>query len=229
MSLSPSHYFSPNIPEGSEAEGSKTEASKQAARHFEATVNGLTLQFATGDGVFSKSALDEGSHLLLETALKHNSLTEDSWPEKAKIADLGCGWGAISCFLAALAPQTTIFGCDINERAVAFAHQNARLNNLKNAFFWCGDGFSATENDFTENDFFDVIFFNPPVRAGNETIQRLFEDAKRCLKPRGELWVVLRTAQGAKSWHKRLKAQFGSCETVEIKHGYRILQCKAQD
>lgn len=207
MSRSASHYFSSSAP------------LKQASRHIEATLNGLTLQFATGDGVFSKSALDEGSRLLLETALRHSELFAQH--QNARVADLGCGWGAISCFAAALAPQNLVFGCDINERAVALAHQNARLNDLKNAFFWCGDGLSAAKSEF-----FDVIFCNPPVRAGNETIERLFADAHRCLKPSGELWVVLRTAQGAKSWQKRLETQFGSCETKEIKHGYRILQSR---
>ena len=157
--------------------------------------------------------------MLLETALRHSS-----WPANARVADLGCGWGAISCFVAALAPQTLVFGCDINERAVALAHQNAQLNNLNNAFFWCGDGLDAAKSNF-----FDVIFCNPPVRAGNETIAQLFEGAQRCLKPDGELWVVLRTAQGAKSWQKRLKNQFGTCDTIEIKSGYRILKCKMQN
>lgn len=210
MSRPTSHYFSPSAP------------LKQTARFLEATLNGLTLPFVSGDGVFSKSALDEGSRLMLEAALRPSS-NGTSWPQKAHLLDLGCGWGAVSCFAAALAPQTLVFGCDINERAVALAHQNARLNKLDNAFFWCGDGLSAARSEF-----FDVIFFNPPVRAGNETILRLFDDAQRCLKPEGELWVVLRTAQGAKSWQKRLKNQFGSCDTTEIKHGYRILQCKMQ-
>jgi len=202
-----SHYFSPSAP------------LKQTSRHVEASCNGISLHFATSQGVFSKSALDEGSHLLLETALKHSS-----WPTDARIADLGCGWGAIACFIAALAPQTSVFGCDINERAVALAHQNARDNQLTNASFWCGDGLEAARADF-----FDVIFCNPPVRAGNETMARLFEGAHRCLKPGGELWVVLRTAQGAKSWQKRLQAQFGSCDTVQIKSGYRILKCSRQE
>jgi 16S rRNA (guanine1207-N2)-methyltransferase len=205
--MSPSsHYFSPSAP------------LEQTSRHVEATLSGLTLRFTTGDGVFSKSAFDEGSRLLLETALKRSS-----WPLNARVGDLGCGWGSLGCFIAALAPQVWVFGCDINERAVALAHQNARTHQLTNASFWCGDGLDAARSDF-----FDVIFCNPPVRAGNETIGRLFEGAHRCLKPGGELWVVLRTAQGAKSWQKRLQAQFGRGETIEIKSGYRILKCRKQ-
>ena len=202
-----SHYFSPSAP------------LKQASHQVEATCRDISLRFVTSQGVFSKSALDEGSRLLLETALKRSS-----WPANTRIADLGCGWGAIACFVSALAPETLVVGCDINERAVALAHQNARLNKLTNIGFWCGDGLDAARAGF-----FDVIFCNPPVRAGNETIARLFEGAHRCLKPGGELWIVLRTAQGAKSWQKRLQEEFGTCETVQIKSGYRIMQSRKQE
>jgi 16S rRNA (guanine1207-N2)-methyltransferase len=62
------------------------------------------------------------------------------------------------------------------------------------------------------------------VRAGNQVIEKLFADAQRCLRPTGVLWVVLRTAQGAKSWRKKLETQFGQCETMAIEGGYRILK-----
>ena len=182
-----------------------------------ATACGVTLRFASGAGVFAKSGLDEGSRLLIETALQSPPLPGARW------CDLGCGWGALACFAAALSPQSHVFGCDINARAVALARRNAQGNRLKNAFFWCGGGLEAARDGF-----FDAVLCNPPVRAGNETIARLFDGAFRCLKAGGTLWVVLRTAQGAKSWQKRLAAQFGNCETVAMKSGYRILKCRRQ-
>lgn len=201
-----SHYFSSSAP------------LSHSAREWEADLGDITLRFATGAGVFSKSALDEGSRLLLETVFKHSS-----WPDRARVGDLGCGWGALSCFAAAHAPGIEVFGCDINERAVALAHLNARRNRLSNATFWCGDGFYSVRDAF-----FDTILCNPPVRAGNETIGRMFDSAERTLKLGGDLWLVLRTMQGAKSWQKRLTAQFGACDTMKIQAGYRILQCKKQ-
>jgi 16S rRNA (guanine1207-N2)-methyltransferase len=172
--------------------------------------------FRHGRGSFFQKR-DEGSRILIETAFQ-------SPPEPgARLCDLGCGWGAMSCFAAALAPQIQVFGCDVNARAVALARLNAQTNELENALFWCGDGLDASRDNF-----FDVVLCNPPVRAGNETIARLFDGAHRCLKSGGTLWVVLRTAQGAKSWQKRLAAQFGVCETVTIHSGYRILRCGKQ-
>ena len=210
MSRLVSHYF---LPQASPQD--------EAALHWTiARVHGVELRCATGAGVFSKSGLDDGSRLLIETALPGAAPLEPG----ARCCDLGCGWGAVACFAAALSPRARVFGCDINPRAVALACRNARENGLDNAFFWCGDGLGAARDEF-----FEVILCNPPVRAGNAVIARLFDGARRCLKPDGTLWVVLRTAQGAKSWQKRLAAQFGHCETAAIKGGYRILKCKVQN
>lgn len=175
-----------------------------------------TLNMATGNGVFAKKGLDEGSRLLLETVLP---ITQQL-PPGAHIADLGCGWGAMGCLLAAKNAQTTVFMSDINARAAWLAHYNARQNNLENIHVFCGDGLSAVRPGH-----FDLIVCNPPIRAGNAVIQTLFDDAYRCLKPNGQLWSVIRTAQGAKSWQKKLAAQFGNCQIVAIESGYRILQC----
>jgi 16S rRNA (guanine1207-N2)-methyltransferase len=108
--------------------------------------------------------------------------------------------------------------CDINVLAVQLARQNAQRNDILNAHLWCGDGLTAARAKY-----FHAVLCNPPVRAGNAVIAELFTQSQRCLQTGGELWVVLRTQQGAKSWQKRLAAQFGRCETVAIESGYRIL------
>jgi 16S rRNA (guanine1207-N2)-methyltransferase len=196
-----SHYFTPQTPlqEPGEIHTVKWRES--------------TFRFATGEGVFAKSGLDAGSELLLRTALPLldvNSL----------IGDLGCGWGAVGCVLARELPQAQIVMSDVNPRAVALAHYNAELNHLKSTFCCCGDGFSAIAANT-----FEAILCNPPIRAGNEVMLRLFESSLRCLKNEGDLFAVIRTAQGAKSWQKRLKVLFGNCEVMEIKGGYRALRC----
>ena len=173
------------------------------------SARGRTLQFLTGEGVFSKSRLDEGSQILIE-ALK--------MPGKANFCDLGCGWGAVGTFIGKTFPETSIYAVDVNARAVQLARWNLGLNKIAGAA-WCGDGLDAVADDF-----FDCIACNPPIRAGNATIEKLFADAQRGLKTGGALWVVIRTAQGAKSWQKKLAAQFGECETLQIKDGYRILR-----
>jgi 16S rRNA (guanine1207-N2)-methyltransferase len=180
-------------------------------------VAGSTLQMATGRGVFAKSGLDAGSRLLLETALPALGVL----PTDARLCDLGCGWGALGCFIAAQLNSTPVLMCDINARAAWLANFNARRNDLRNTQVWCGDGLRAARDEI-----FDSIVSNPPIRAGNATLGVLFADAHRCLKTGGEFWIVIRTAQGAKSWQKRLENLFGHCETVIIKNGYRVLKSK---
>ena len=197
-----SHYFS------SGANTIDDEALKSSPV-FQADLLGHSLSFATGRGIFSRGEMDEGSRILLQNL--------DCSPG-GRICDLGCGWGALGAFMAALWPQSRIYSVDINGRAARFAAHNYQINQLKNAAVWCGDGLGAVQRPL----FTDVVC-NPPIRAGNVVIQSLFDDAHRTLQPGGKLWIVLRTAQGAKSWQKKLAAQFGSCETLEISLGYRVL------
>ncbi len=208
-----SHYFSlpPDAP-ALDAPALDAPAALQNLRPISLRVAGASLSMMSAPGVFARSGLDAGSRLLIETALPQ--IVPD-----AKVCDLGCGWGPMGCIVARALPQTEVFMCDINPRAAQLAAQNASRNELANARAWCGDGLDAVRADY-----FNAILCNPPVRAGNAVIQKLFNDAQRCLLPEAVLWVVLRTAQGAKSWQKKLAAQFGGCETVAIDGGYRVFK-----
>ena len=207
--VTPSHYFSPQT----------SLLSVEQLQSFQShphTVNGRTLQFLTPRGVFSRQGVDEGTRILLDHWLAQAP------PEFAgHIADLGCGWGAVAAFVAARFPQSQIYAVDLNPRAAQVCAHNLSRNELTNCAVWAGDGLTATGADT-----FDDILCNPPIRAGNAAIGRLFDDAHRALKVRGELWVVIRTAQGAKSWANRLKELFGNCETVAMDKGYRVLRCR---
>lgn len=182
---------------------------------------GLSLELRTGSGIFARSGLDAGSRLLIETFGAQAVITTGS-----RICDLGCGWGAVGCFVAARYPVAVAALVDINRHAVAVARTNLDGNQLENAVAWCGDGLSAARPQY-----FDAVLCNPPVRAGNQAIEKLFVEAQRCLVPDGALWIVLRTQQGAKSWQKRLAQQFGNCDAPAIESGYRVLKsvnCKVQ-
>ena len=197
---STSHYFSHNA-----------EQTELAPHWIEATARHRTLKLATSAGVFARRGLDEGTRILLETA---------DLADAKRIGDLGCGWGAVGCFVSHEYSNSQVYCCDINARAAQTTLLNLQSHNLDNATVWCGDGFSSARDGF-----FDAILFNPPIRAGNIVIQKLFDDAHRCSKIGGKIWIVLRTAQGAKSWAKKLELQFGNCETVVIESGYRVLVC----
>jgi 16S rRNA (guanine1207-N2)-methyltransferase len=203
---SATHYFSNDLSDASTTVPHETKAIR---------LEGLTLKMRSGDGVFSKNKLDAGSRILLKALLADEISTESS-----TICDLGCGWGALGCFLASHAPESKVFLCDINLRAARLAAHNARVNEIRNAQICCGDGMSAARGEY-----FELVVCNPPIRAGNATIARLFDGAHRCLASGGQLWIVIRTAQGAKSWQKRLQEQFENCETLVLESGYRVLRC----
>jgi 16S rRNA (guanine1207-N2)-methyltransferase len=199
--VSSSHYFSRNV----------ESAATENARVVKIEARGSKLRMQTSAGTFSRGGLDEGSAILLE----HCEIASGS-----RVLDLGCGWGAVGCIVADRVEESRVAMCDINLRAAHLALENARLNGLRNVCAWCGDGADAASDQT-----FDVVLLNPPVRAGNDVMQKLFNDALRVLRSGGVLWIVLRTAQGAKTWQKRLQNQWGNCETVTIEKGYRIFRC----
>jgi len=69
--------------------------------------------------------------------------------------DLGTGSGILS--LGAAKYSDTVVAIDLNERAVAFALFNARLNGVENIEVLGGDGFAPVSNRR-----FDLILSNPP-------------------------------------------------------------------
>lgn len=213
----PTHYFSSSPP-----------LKAGQGKSVQLQVAGADIMLQGGAGTFSKSALDQGTQILIEAFAASPAFgpgEEESVAESAARStapfwcDMGCGWGAVACVLASLRPQARVLACDINRRAAALALANARALELANVAAWNGDGLSSCPDAC-----FDAILCNPPVRAGNRVIEKLFEDSRRCLKHGGEMWIVLRTAQGAKSWQKKLAGQFNSCDTIEISHGYRVLR-----
>ena len=207
--MTPSHYFSPQT----------TLLSAEQLQSFHSkpqNVNGVTLQFLTARGVFAREGVDEGTRILL-----HSWLAQAPPEYAGRLADLGCGWGAVAAFVAARFPDSQICAVDINPRAVQVCAHNLYRNKLTNAHAFAGDGLGAIRSDW-----FDDILCNPPIRAGNAAIAKLFEDAHRAVKLRGELWAVIRTAQGAKSWAKRLQESWGNCETVALDKGYRVLRSR---
>ncbi|BCM93082.1 ribosomal RNA large subunit methyltransferase G [Abditibacteriota bacterium] len=205
--MSPNHYFSRNIAPFSPSE-------LKQARSISVRFDKVELQFLTGGGLFSRAEFDDGSRLLFETMNKHAD-----FPDKTHFCDLGCGWGAVGALWGKTHLDHKIFALDVNPRAVQLTQLNFERNAIPNAAAWCADGLSATRDSV-----FDIVACNPPIRAGNATIESLFEGAYRCLKANGELWAVIRTAQGAKSWAKKLKSQFGDCQTMEMRGGFRILR-----
>ncbi|MGI6787502.1 MAG: class I SAM-dependent methyltransferase [Acholeplasmataceae bacterium] len=180
---------------------------KSNLREIKIDILDTSFYFDVDHGVFSYRGLDFGTKILIENA--------DINPNFKTVIDMGCGYGAIAITLARKYPDKAFFAYDINARAVELTKRNAIKNKVEVKAFE-SDLFSNVEVKA------DIIFSNPPIRAGKEVIFKLYEEANKNLNDNGELWIVIRTKQGAESTKKRLIEIFGNCETIYQKKGYRI-------
>ncbi|KIL38387.1 16S rRNA methyltransferase [Gordoniibacillus kamchatkensis] len=181
-------------------------------RTIRATLRGRTYEFVTDAGVFSKEGVDFGSRLLIETMeLEPN----------AEVLDVGCGYGPMGLAAAAAAAEGHVVMVDINERAVELARRNAELNGIRNV--------TVMQSDLLERVHgrrFDAVLTNPPIRAGKETVHRIFTDAYDVLKPGGSLWVVIQKKQGAPSAFAKLETIYGDVQEVNRDKGYKIFRAR---
>lgn len=177
---------------------------------FDMVFRGQPFRFITDSGVFSKGGLDRGTHLML------SALPEGLC---GRALDLGCGWGAAGVIAGRLYPALSFVMADVNTRALALAAENLALNHVK-ARTVESDGFEGIDGAF------DLILLNPPIRAGKETVYRLFAGCAGHLCENGSLYVVIRKQQGAGSAEKYLKTLFHSVETADRSAGYRVFRCQ---
>ncbi|HKV43203.1 MAG TPA: methyltransferase [bacterium] len=193
-----SHYFSPAAPS---SEGARAVAFRDGDR---------TLRFRTASGVFARRAVDAGCRLLLDSVDLGGA---------QRVLDLGCGYGVLGIVVAARLPQARVLLVDINPRAVALAAENVRLNRAVNAEARCGDGCAPVAGER-----FDLILYNPPIRAGRAVVVRLLDEAHRCLAPRGRLYLVARTKQGARTLGRLMQDRYARVIEISRGGGYRVFE-----
>lgn len=193
-----SHYYTPNP------------TAEHDLKLIEATLRGRLLRFYTDSGVFSKTAVDFGSELLINTM---------AIPTAAFVLDMGCGWGPIGISAALLNPAGRVLMADVNTRALELAERNIKLNGVENAEVIQSDVFASLSGYR-----FDVILTNPPIRAGKNVVHSIFSGAAECLNPGGSLWVVMQKKQGAPSAEKKLAELFAQVHTRERSKGYYIYE-----
>jgi 16S rRNA (guanine1207-N2)-methyltransferase len=173
-------------------------------------VLGNHFKFLTDNGVFSKDGLDFGSRLLLEVIPREEV--------GGKILDMGCGYGVFGIVLARVTSHRVDM-VDVNHRALHLSKRNAKLNGVS-------DLVSIFESSCYSNisEKYSTIITNPPIRAGKKIVYDIVMNARNYLEDGGNLYLVIRKEQGAKSLIVDLEKVY-TVKVLEKKKGFFIIQC----
>lgn len=143
--------------------------------------------------VFGGSGADAGSLLLLSSldqAVTAGELAAEESPVRSA-ADLGCGNGLMTSYLAAALPEAAVLGSDEDADAVASTRATLAANALEreNIELAWDDAFSQVADRSL-----DLVLLNPPFHDGTAIdatlVDGLLDAASRVLRPGGQLWFV---------------------------------------
>jgi 16S rRNA (guanine1207-N2)-methyltransferase len=174
---------------------------------------GRLFEFLTASGVFSRTRIDSGTRLLVESMVL---------PEKGLALDLGCGYGPVGISVAAFNPNLQVVMTDVNERAVWLARENAKRNGVENVEVRQGFLYESVKSMK-----FEVILSNPPIAAGMKTVMPLIVHAPQQLVNEGTIQIVVRSKVSGKRLTKLMTEVFGNVNVLARKSGYRVLVSKA--
>jgi 16S rRNA (guanine1207-N2)-methyltransferase len=175
-----------------------------------ARVWGRQLDLVSASGVFSSGRLDLGTSVLFRSV---------GPPEEGEtFLDLGCGYGVIACALALARPEATVWGVDVNERALQLSAENAeRVGAPDRVRLSRPEGVPA-------DVVFDQIWSNPPIRIGKSALHDLLQQWLPRLAPGGTVHLVVGRNLGADSLQRWLHEQGYVCERTASAKGFRVLR-----
>jgi 16S rRNA G1207 methylase RsmC len=176
-----------------------------------ATVWGHDLELVSGAGVFARGRLDIGTSVLFRA-------TEP--PSSGHLLDLGCGYGVIGLALATAAVDVTVRGVDVNERAVLLANENAVSLGLADRFT------ATTPTAVPEDETFDEIWSNPPIRIGKDALHALLLRWLPRLRPGGRAVMVVGKNLGADSLQRWLAGRGYPTDRLASAKGFRVFESR---
>ena len=178
----------------------------------ELVLRGHRVALTSASGTFSPGSLDTGTAQLLKYAPPP--------PQQGTFLDLGCGWGPLTMALALESPQASIWGIDVNERALQSTKANAEALGLSHVT-------TSLPEHVPPDIAFDLLWSNPPIKVGKETLHRILSTWLPRLTPQGEAWLVVAKKLGGDSlqaWISAGNAGDFNAERAETSKGYRIIR-----
>ena len=198
-SVSTNHYFS------------DSGDSNLQLREIEVKLLGDKYRLVTSSGTFSPEHLDVGTEVLLKQL--------ENVKPAGNILDIGCGWGPIALAIGKISPEAKVTAIDVNRKCLELTKQNAERMGLSNIEVLLPD-------DVPENQLFDEIWSNPPIRVGKKILHEILTTWLNRLSSQGTARLVVQKNLGSDSLQKWLIANFPDFETTRIDSikGFRILK-----
>lgn len=168
----------------------------------------LHLKLETDSGMFSPARLDPGTRLLLETAPP---------PPDGDLLDLGCGYGPLALTMASRAPGARIWAVDVNRRALELAARNAAAAGLRNVR-------CLPPGDPALPGSYQLIWSNPPIRIGKDSLHELLGSWLGRLAPGGRAFLVVQRNLGSDSLQRWLAGAGWNARRMAARSGYRVLE-----
>lgn len=183
-------------------------------RPLTVTLDGRSVEVVTAGGVFSPSALDTGTSVLLGSV--------PAPPPGGDLLDLGCGWGPIALTLALQSPRARVWAVDINERSRELTRMNAERLGLDNV--------NAVAPEDVPGDLrFTTIWSNPPIRIGKGELHGLLDTWLPRLDLGSDAWLVVARNLGSDSLQRWMETRYaGELQVTRAatSKGYRVLRVR---
>ncbi len=165
--------------------------------YVEWKVDGENYSLKNYPNVYSGESLDLGARFMLQHI--------PASPDAQDILDLGCGNGVLSVKAGQLNPKARLTLVDESVMAVESAQRNLVENLGDQREIHC---FANNCLDNVAPESFDLILCNPPFHQQQAVTDhiawQMFNDAKRCLRPGGQLMVIGNRHLGYNAKLKRL-------------------------
>lgn len=186
------------------------------ARRFPLPVRlaGRDLELVSSASVFSGHGVDKATAVLLN---RLDEIMEP--PPRARILDLGCGWGPIALTAAITHPHAEVWAVDVSERARELTAQNVERAGLTNVRV-------VTPEEVPEDLVLDAIWSNPPIRIGKPALHDLLLEWTARLAPEGTAALVVGKNLGADPLARWLGEQLPDREVAKVASakGFRVLE-----
>ncbi|KQZ87550.1 hypothetical protein ASD62_18475 [Phycicoccus sp. Root563] len=188
-----------------------------AAQQRSTTVElaGREVTVRTAAGIFSPDGIDKGTAVLLREA--------PAPPTTGALLDLGCGWGPITLTLALRSPGATVYGVDVNERALDLLRTTAASLDL-------GSVHACRPQDVPADVEFAAIWSNPPIRVGKAVLHDMLLTWLPRLAVGGAAYLVVQKNLGSDSLQKWLGEQLPADAYVvgrfALDKGFRVLEVR---